>query len=262
MKHIKDFKLYEATAVAKEKYFYILLDRSHYDSFDKRVKKLSTPDTVYVVKVDGNNITGMNTALYQPSKLAELADVERSLVRRNDRLTLSNVENMVKFAKRNTGCIAKEYDTLDELKASLEVNKHITNYRELQDALGDISAFIKKLRPSALSSRKYSYRNHLLVNSGSYMGKNHLIIDAIDQANFSFQTHYTGSIKVDVERNGSYNANSFLTRSDYFNSSNDSYELYHLNKTQQTALINLANETRALFVAFSKDITDTFKNPK
>lgn len=261
MKHIKDFKLYES-AVTKEKYFYILSDRNHYDSFDKRVKKLSTPDIVYVIKVDGNNITGMNTALYQPSKLSELADVERSLSRRNDRLTLSNVENMVKFAKRSAGCIVKEYDTLAELKASLDVNKHITNYRELQDALVDISSFIKRLRPSALSSRKYSYRNHLLVNSGSYMGNNHLIIDAQDQANFSFQTHYSGSIKVDIDRNGSYSANSFLTRSDYFNSSNDSYALYHLNKTQQTALINLVNEARALFVAFSKEVSDTFKNPK
>lgn len=262
MKHIKDFKLYEATAVAKEKYIYILSDRSYYDSFDKRTKKFSTPDTIYILKVNGNVITGITTALYQPSKLSYLADIERRIDSRFERITVTDVANMVKFAKRNVGCVVKEYDTLAELKASLEVSKHATNYRELQDALGDISKFIKTLRPSAMTSRKYSYRNHLLVNSGSYMGNNHLIVDAQDNANFSFQTHYSGSIKVENDRNGSYSAYSFLTRSDSFNRSNDSYALYHLNKTQQTNLINMVTEARALFVAFSKEVSDTFKNPK
>ena len=261
MKHIKDFKLYEA-AVAKEKYIYILSDRGHYDSFDKRVKKLSNADTIYILKINGEVVTGTSTALYQSSKLSELANIERGINTRFERLSVTDVANMIKFAKRSAGCVVKEYDTFAELKASLEVNKHVTNYHELQDALGDISKFIKTLRPSALSSRKYSYRNHLLINSGSYMGNNHLIVDSLNNANFSFQTHYTGSIKVDIDNNGSYSAYSFLTRSDYFNSSNNRYSLYHISKTQQTNLINMVTEARALFVAFSKDVTDTFRNPK
>lgn len=261
MKHIKDFKLYES-AVAKEKYIYILSDRDHYDSFDKRVKKLTTPDIINIYRVGSNGVGQVSTAFYQSSKLGVFSNLSRELSRNKDRVRVTDVDNMVKFAKRSAGCIVKEFNTLQELESSLEVNKHITNFRELSEVISDISDFIKTLRKSEMTSRKTSYRNHLLINNGNYTGKEHLIIDANNNADFRFTTHYSGTIKIDDVGSGYYSAYNFLTHSNYRDSSNSDYSLHHINKGQQTHLKNLANSARSLFLEFSKEIVETFKNPK
>lgn len=261
MKYIKDFKLYES--VTNEKYFYLLLDRSHYESFDKRVKKLSTPNTVYILKVNNDVVTSISTELYQPSRFRKLMNIERDLSHvQRDPMKMTQVDTMIKFAKRSAGCICKEYDTLQELKASLEIERHTTNFLELKDAHSDIDDFIKTLRPSAMTDRKVSYRNHLLINKGDYSGYRYMIINDKNDADFTFQKHYDGEIKHEAEINRYYSAYSFLTRSNYYGSTNKDYSLYNINKAQQTQLKNLVIAARELYVDFSKQINDTLRNPK
>lgn len=263
MKHIKNYKMYEAVSDKKERFIYMLIDRSISDSLDKRMQKMSNIDEVYIFKIMGDVVHFMSTSFIYSSKISELINLESTLSRPNQHTkpSVQRIEDMIKFCKRTPGCVVKEYDTLEEVKQALEFSKHVTNNYELMDAHSDIKTFIKTLRPASEGQRKTSFRNHLLINNGSVYGCKHMIINERNINDFFFKSHYDGEISFDEKEESYYSANSFLIGSDYRNSYNKEYSLYHIGKADQTKLKNMVKYTRTLYVDFNKQIIENFKNP-